>query len=1236
MDGYMLPFYSGWTFLRTELDAAFREAEERRSEFEPVELPHDWLIYDVKNLYRDGCGWYRKEFEINLSRDERAILRFDGVYMDSTVYVNGNRIGDWKYGYSTFDMDITPALKPGKNSVLVQVRFQSPNSRWYSGAGIYRKVWLKICPPVYLPLDGTYVTVRKCEGGFRLEAETEIAGSWDTRRSPEAEEAERTAEEARRKSNAEKEEETAAGEAGKLPQELCCRYRLWKDGELIQELGWSLAEPTDGEEVTGKAFVSALIPDPVLWDLEDPQCYRLSVELCSGNGEKVFDRQDITIGFRILEFTADQGLFLNGRHVKIHGVCEHHDLGCLGAAFHAPAMERKIRMLQKMGVNAIRTSHNMPAPELMEMADRMGMLILSEAFDMWERSKTKYDYGRFFGEWCERDVRSWVRRDRNHPSLLLWSIGNEIYDTHADEHGQEITRRLVEAVRQQDPKVNALITIGSNYMPWENARKCADIVKVAGYNYGEACYKEHHRAHPDWMMYGSETGSVVQSRGIYHFPLRQEILSEEDLQCSSLGNSSTSWGARSWQKCITDDRDPEYIWGQFLWTGFDYIGEPTPYHTKNSYFGQIDTAGFPKDSYYVFQAEWTDVKKAPMVHLFPYWDFNPGQIVDVQACTNAPCVELFVNGQSRGKQQIDHARGLQLVAHWQAAYEPGTITAVAYDEEGVEIARDSHTSFGDSRRILLAADSVQMTADGEDMCFVTVSTEDEKGNPVENAADYVKAQLSGPGRILGMDNGDSTDFDDYKTTVRKLFSGKLLIVVGSTYEAGEITLRVSGRDLEPAELKLCALPAEGNIFRKSYLEDCRWMGAVVSAEGNVSRKSDPEDCLRMGAEAHPAEDGVFQKSAPEDCRTAEAELPARIPIRKLELSAPAGRELNGEKKELLIEARVYPENTTDKNLVWEAVNEAGIRVGFAKVEGFQDGQGRNLTKVKALGDGDFYVRCMAKDGVRALVISQLECRVEGMGEALLNPYEFLSAGLYTKALGDIGSGNEKGIATARGAVSGVVFENLDFGEYGSDRLTISVFALSGAPYPIEIWLGMPYEAESVLLDTVTYQKPSIWNVYQEETYRLPRRIRGVAALGFVLRDKVHLKGFSFEKQQKAFSRLCGGEADAIYGDSFTRDGNLVRGIGNNVTIVYDNMDFGEEGAGSVTVCGSTPLDANTIHIHFTDAAGETVNRILEFPGGGAGCEARSFPLERLRGKGRIELIFLPGSDFDLEYLQFGR
>ncbi len=1180
MNTSRIPFYNNWTFLRTDLHVTMGEIENQKTRFVPVELPHDWLIYDAKNLYQDGCGWYRKEFELvtgeiedlggelgpdtaagtaagpeserifaRIHREETVILRFDGVYMDSTVYVNGTKIGDWKYGYSAFDMDITSALVPGKNLLTVQVRYQSPNSRWYSGAGIYRKVWLKVCPAVYLPLDGTYVTTRKVDGGFELEAETEVAG--------------------------------------KLDLNVACRYRLWQGEDLVQELG-QVPCAASAAETAGKSTLRAFVREPGLWDIDNPQCYRLTVDLCLQGRETVIDSQNITIGFRTLEFTTDRGLFLNGRHVKIHGVCEHHDLGCLGAAFHVPAMERKIRMLQKMGVNAIRTSHNMPAPELMELADRMGVLILSEAFDMWELPKTKYDYGRFFKEWCEKDVRSWVRRDRNHPSLLLWSIGNEIYDTHADEHGQDITRRLMQAVREHDPKENALITIGSNYMPWENARKCADIVKVAGYNYGEKCYAGHHAEHPDWIMYGSETASVVQSRGIYHFPLKQDILSDEDEQCSSLGNSNTSWGARSWESCITDDRDPEYIWGQFIWTGFDYIGEPTPYHTKNSYFGQIDTAGFPKDSYYVFQAEWTDGEKAPMVHLFPYWDFNPGQMIDLRACTNAPEVELFVNGVSQGRRTIDHVRGLKLIADWQVPYEPGNITAVAYDINGREVARDSHVSFGDSKRILLSADRQELKADCEDMCFVTVSVADENGNPVENAADYVKAELTGPGRILGLDNGDSTDYDDYKSTVRKLFSGKLLIVVGSTAEAGELVLTVSGRGLETGTLNLTAVKPGGSAVLKPFLEDCSRRGG--------------------------------------------AEFPSRVPARKLELRSEGSHVLSPERREITVEAMLYPADTTDRTLVWKAVNPGGIELHSVEIQEYTDARGRNLARVRALGDGVFYVRCMVKHGNRAALISQLEYRAEGLGQASLNPYEFVSAGLYTKGIGEIGSGNEKGIATARDGASGVVFSGVDFGEYGSDEITLSVFSLSGDPVAMDIWTGVPCEAGSRLIDTVVYQKPSIWNVYQEETYRLPERIRGVTDIGFMLHEKVHVKGFVFKKKEKAFGRLYGGEANAVYGDSFTRDGNIVGGIGNNVVIVYENMDFGRPGADRVMICGRTPLPANTIHIHFTEESGETVNRIVEFRGDGG--KEQIFPIERLQGKGKIELVFLPGSNFDLEAIQF--
>ena len=348
---------------------------------------------------------------------------------------------------------------------------------------------------------------------------------------------------------------------------------------------------------------------------------------------------------------------LNGKKIKLNGVCEHHDLGALGAAFNKAALKRRFVILKEMGVNAVRTAHNMPAVELMELADEMGILIVSEAFDMWEKSKTPYDYARFFKEWAHIDVKSWVMRDRNHPSLLMWSIGNEIYDTHAGERGQEVTKMLMDYVLKYDPRENAKVTIGSNFMPWENAQKCADIVKVAGYNYAEKYYKKHHEEHQDWIIYGSETASIVQSRGIYHFPFEKSILADDDEQCSALGNSTTSWGAKSAEACIIAERDTPFSLGQFIWTGFDYIGEPTPYHTKNSYFGQIDTATFKKDSYYIYQAEWTDYKTKPMVHIFPYWDFNKGQMIDVRVCSNACKIELQLNGITIGTHVIDHEHG---------------------------------------------------------------------------------------------------------------------------------------------------------------------------------------------------------------------------------------------------------------------------------------------------------------------------------------------------------------------------------------------------------------------------------------------------------------------------------------------------------------------------------------------------------------------------------------------------
>ena len=1152
-------FNNNWTFLKTPLGTELPDIEGREADFHAVELPHDWLIYDTKNLYEDSCGWYRKELDADLKRYESVILRFDGVYMDSILYVNGQKVGDWKYGYSAFDMDITEYLNGGGDVLLLQVRHQAPNSRWYTGAGIYRNVWLQTGEDAYLVNDGTYVHTQKCcEDGqkqnFLMEIETEVAGS----------------------------------EAIKA----YVRYLLYKEGTLIQELGRAAVAGCDevvqsGTEirVKGKARISCIIDNPMLWDIKEPNCYDLQVELFLEEDKEPVDTDCITVGFRTMEFEPATGFYLNGKRLKVHGVCEHHDFGCLGAVYNNVAMTRKFEMLRGMGVNALRTSHNMPAAELMELANRMGFLIMDEAFDMWERCKNPYDYGRFFIDWAKKDVTSWIRRDRNHPCLLLWSIGNEIYDTHVDEHGQDIARYLIDYVREHDSKKNALITIGSNYMPWKNAQKCADIVKLAGYNYGEKYYAEHHEKYPDWVIYGSETASVVQSRGIYHFPLAQSILSDEDLQCSALGNSSTSWGAKNIEKCITDDRDADFAFGQFLWTGFDYIGEPTPYHTKNSYFGQIDTAGFPKDSYYIFGAEWIKPQEKTILHIFPYWDFNPGQMIDVRVASNAPCVELFVNGVSYGKQWIDHAKDLHLLGDWKVAYEPGIITAVAYDSAGEELARKSRTSFKDSKKIVLHADKEILHADNKDVAFVTIETVDEDGNSVENAVDYVEVTVSGAGRLLGLDNGDSVDYEQYKCNVRKLFSGKLLAVVGTTHEEGKIEVTVRGRDLEPATLILQA--HDVGAKKLSYLDACR-----------MSEKT-PED---------------FE-----------------VPVRKIEMNVT-----ESDSGEWLIKAEILPKNATDKDVIFKVVNDAGIDINFAKAEEISAEGNVHIAKVTAFGDGDFRVRCMSKSGTdHVTVISQIECHASGIGQAFLNPYELVSAGLYTETIGEVTNGNEKGIATSRDGRSGAVYTDIDFGEYGSDEITLPVFALSNELYPIEMWLGNPQDGGR-LLSVLEYQKPSKWNVYQEETYQLPERIKGVQTIAFLLNhQKIHLKGFQFTYFEKAFGKLFAGECNKVYGDEFTQNDDYVTGIGNNVTLEFENMDFGESGASGITICGYTPLETNTIHIHFTDESGETVNRIVEFKGNNEkGFFEQTFSFEKLTGKGKVEFIFLPGSKFDFASFEF--
>lgn len=1166
----------GWSFLKTAPGTTYEQAAARSQEFQAVDIPHDWLIYDTLNLYEDGTGWYRKPFTYEQNSDRKAFITFEGIYMDSTVYINGVKAGEWKYGYSSFTLDVTDYLQTGENEIMVGVCFLSPNSRWYSGAGIYRNVWFQTTEKTYLPQNAVYVSSKKQDDdSFLVRIETEIAGE--------------------KKDSAQLAFTLFDGNGDEVEMQPV---------DDTAEMEQSEKQNADSEEKFADSFEKGASAHPngtcaivryfrvhgvQLWDIDAPVLYTLKTTLLV-DGETL--HEDVQrIGFRYVEYTTDKGFFLNGRHIKLNGVCEHHDLGALGAAFHKAAMRRKFRILKEMGVNAVRGTHNMMAPEALDLADEMGVLIISEAFDMWEKPKTEYDYARFFKDWSAKDVASWIRSERNHVSIIFWSIGNEIYDTHADAHGMELTRYLRDEAEKHDPMKNARVTFGSNYMPWENTQKCADILKMPGYNYAEKYYEEHHKAHPDWVIYGSETSSIVQSRGVYHFPLKAGILAEEDEQCSALGNSSTSWSAKSMEICATVDRDLEFSLGQFLWSGFDYIGEPTPYHTKNSYFGQIDTAGFPKDSYYVYQSVWTDYRQKPMVHIFPYWDFNEGQLIDVRVCSNAPYVELFVNGKSLGKQQLTHepGSGCHIIADYQVPYEKGTLTAIAYDDNDSEVAKEEKHSFGNSKKIVIEPDDTRVKADGRDLLFFAITTVDENGIPVENACDRIHVKVSGKGRLVGLDNGDSTDFDAYKGVSRRLFNGKLLAIVQADVMPGEIKVEVSAKGLQGA-----------TVVCESYACECEAQSGEKTATFTVNQ----EMPIVLG----------------------KAE---EIPVRKIVLKTLSGQHFTRDNAAITVEAQIEPPQADDQEVTFRAVNDTGVPVNLVSLtaEG-------NRAVMTAKGDGEFRLFALSKSGTdKTRVMSQLEFSVEGFGQAYTDPYDFVAGSLYTSvAKGDVGCGNERGVATGRDGDTIVCFENLDFGGVGSDEITIPIFALDGNEYPIQIWEGIPGEAGSEIVADVIYQKPSIWNVYQEETFKLNRRLKGITAISFHVYQKIHIKGFSFTKYEKAWQELMAGEADGVFGDSFKKNGDRVEGIGNNVFLEFSAMDFGERAVKGVAVKGRAHNGSNTIHIRFYNGS-EEIKQIVEFPESGE-YMLQEFALEPVSGKWDVSFVFLPGSHFDFESFRF--
>lgn len=1137
---------NNWEFAVAPFGSLYSET----LEWQPVDIPHDWLIHDTKNLYKTSTGWYRRNLSYKKS-DGNISLRFEGVYMDCTVYVNENKVYEWKYGYSTFEFPITFWLQEGDNLITVRVDHHEPNSRWYSGAGIFRPVYLRKYTDCHIAPDGVYISAG---------ADGKVTVTTETMR-PE----------------------------GISSAELRLRHTILLDGEEVAALEKGCCACDRGSVDKAILCPSTLytvnedilsVSAPKLWDIESPVLYTLVTELIR-NGE-VIDREENRFGFRDICFTTDKGFFLNGRHVKLHGSCEHHDLGCLGAAVNSAAIRRKLLKLREMGVNAIRTSHNMPAVELMELADKLGFLILSEGFDMWEMPKTEFDYARFFRSWVEKDVASWVRRDRNHPSLIGWSIGNEIYDT-ATERGQEITSLLMKHVREHDPRCNGYVTIGSNYMQMENAQKCADIVKLAGYNYAERLYEQHHREHPDWMIYGSETASVIQSRGIYHFPLSQPMLANDDEQCSSLGNCGTGWGAKNTEACIIPDRDAEFCAGQFIWTGFDYIGEPTPYSTKNSYFGQYDTAGFPKDSAYVFRAEWTDYKKSPFVHIFPYWDFTEGQDIDVRVTSNAPHVRLFFNGSEVASKDIDHRHGRELTLDTVLKYEKGELCAVAYDENGTEIARDIRRSFGDTAELRLTPDKTVMKADGTDLIFVDISAYDKDGEFVANANDRVFVSVSGAGRLVGLDNGDSTDFEQYKGTSRRLFSGKLLAVIAARTEAGDITV-------------------------------------------SVTSPSAPESRLSLFAEASEVREGISanQENSPRefDCTAAEND----IPVRKISLVGER-TVFTPEYKELSFRTEVFPQNAVYRSEIeYRVTTVLGIKSNIAELVSADNG----IVTVRCKGDGEFYLRALCRNGTdKYHILSTLKLTGEGLGTAVFDPYQLVHGGLHTVSSGNVGNGIKHG-AKFSYETSWFGFENVDFGETGSDTVTFPIFANCANAVGIRVYDGIPDDGGELIGD-FSYQKKSIWLTYIPETYKLNKVLKGVHTIVFESANGYDIEGFFFEKRSKEFTEHAAVDCDRIYGDKFTVNEEDVTGIGNNVVLEFGEFDFTAEQPSAIVVTGKSKLPMNSINILLSGDTNERI--IIQFEGCGEYTE-RSFDLNGISGRCKVSLTFLPGSDFDLRSFRF--
>jgi beta-galactosidase len=767
------------------------------SEFswQKLNLPHDWSIegdFDENHpaTYNGGAlpggiGWYKKIFKVEVSDKLKELyIDFDGVYMDSEVWINNHYLGKRPNGYIGFRYNLTPFLNYGEKENEIKVKVdnsQQPNSRWYSGSGIYRNVWLVKTDKLHIKNWGTYVTTPMVTlDSATVNVETSITNNYTEAKN------------------------------------IVLKTTVLFNNEKITENSNHLNIKNKNELTFSEKLE---INSPKLWSIETPQLYTILSKVYIDN--ELVDTYKTPIGIRFFKFDLDKGFLLNNKSVKIKGVCNHHDLGALGTAINTRALERQLEILKGMGVNGIRTAHNPPAPELLDLCDKMGFIVMNEAFDMWNNSKTTYDYANNWKEWHKKDLEDFVKRDRNHPSVFIWSIGNEIQEQW-NEQGVETAKELKAIVTNLD--TTRLITAGMNppvnmvnqdvTLQFDkanvnyNALAASGVLDIIGYNYAHQTYVHHKQNFPETPFIATETTSGLQTRGYYdqksdtlkRWPVRWDVAftgGNPDNTISSYDQVSAPWGStheETWKVIKKHD----FLSGMFIWTGFDYLGEPTPYvwPSRSSYFGVIDLAGFPKDVYYMYQSEWTD---KPVLHVFPHWNWEKDQDVDIWAYyNNADEVELFLNGKSLGSK---HKKGDDLHLMWRLPFEPGTLTAVSRKNGKTVLEKEIKTA-EEASQISLNADRNTIQGDGVDLSFITVSVLDKKGTLVPYATNNIEFNIEGPGKIVGVDNGDPTSHASFKASNRNAFYGKCLVIVQSLNKEGIIKLTANSKGLTDSTINI--------------------------------------------------------------------------------------------------------------------------------------------------------------------------------------------------------------------------------------------------------------------------------------------------------------------------------------------------------------------------------------------------------------------------------------------------